>query len=393
MLRKSRIWLVLAGLAATTVPAFAQEEVILTIPERRPAPPAAQPPEAPPPVPRPDPGLAAGNIIPPPEAPTASPSRPLQPPAPEPEALEAAAPDAATTEPEAGEPETATGAAEPATEGEAADSETGTTDMAETETAGPPPLPLRKPAPGDRPTVAWKNAKVIAAREACDTLLKDRNIDYERLQPIRRGACGAPAPILVKSLGADLPVAIEPPATVQCPLAAALDTWLNEQVQPAALSTFGSPVVKIRNISSYKCRNRYNAKNTKISEHAFANALDISEFELASGKKITVLRGWPRLVKAPAPPPPPEPNPDRAVTPGIELTPVKSDPDAAFTPSPPEASPSLDPEPRDRSEFLRAIHADGCKTFNTMLGPNANAAHANHFHVDMKIRRYVKICE
>jgi len=42
---------------------------------------------------------------------------------------------------------------------------------------------------------------------------------------------------------------------------------------------------------------------------------------------------------------------------------------------------------------VRGIHADGCKTFETVLGPNANVAHRNHFHLDMKKRRYVKICE
>jgi len=364
MIRKSRVWLISACLLGAAAPASAQE-VILTIPERRP-PPAAAVDETPQPARRPAAEDPVQNQAAPAPAAISAPAKIPEPQTTESDAstdimAEDAAPDGVTPEAE--------------------------TETAESPPAGPPPLPPRKPPPGDRPTVARNDAKVIAAREACDKALEGLTIDYERLQPIRRGACGAPAPILVKSIGADLPVAIEPPATVRCALAAALDTWFNDQVQPAALDTFGSPVVKIRNISSYKCRNRYNAANTKISEHAFANALDISGFELASGKKITVLKGWPRIVQ---PPPPPEPNPDREVTPA--LTPVKSDPDAAFTP-PPEASPPLGPELRDASEFLRAIHADGCKTFNTVLGPNANAAHANHFHVDMKIRRYVTICE
>jgi len=239
------------------------------------------------------------------------------------------------------------------------------------------PLPDRKPLPGDRPTVAWKNPKVQAARERCTKVLEGLAIDYERLQPIRRGACGAPAPILVKSIGADPAVAIEPPATIQCPLAAALHTWFEDQVQPAARAAFDSPVVKIRNISSYKCRNRYNAANTRISEHAFANALDISAFTMANGERVTVLRGWPRLVRQ-APPPPPDRKPDLGATPAV--TPIKAE---VVVPA----------GPRDASSFLRAIHTDACKTFNTVLGPKANAAHKNHFHLDMKVRRYVTICE
>jgi hypothetical protein len=41
---------------------------------------------------------------------------------------------------------------------------------------------------------------------------------------------------------------------------------------------------------------------------------------------------------------------------------------------------------RGRSEFLRAAHASACKIFGTVLGPESNAAHKNHFHVDMAER-------
>jgi hypothetical protein len=247
------------------------------------------------------------------------------------------------------------------------------------------PLPDRKPPPGDRPTVAWKNPSVVAARERCATLLEGRHIEYETIQPIRRGACGAPAPILVKSVGTNPAVRIEPPATMRCPLAAALETWFRDQVQPAAAAAFKSPVVKIRNISSYKCRNRYNAANTKISEHAFANALDVSAFVLGSGDTVTVLNNWRRPPPLPPLPPLPDPKP---MPPSAEMpiTKVTTRPPSLPTSAPKSLA-------QRKSEFLRGIHADGCKTFNTVLGPAANAAHRNHFHLDMKVRRYVKICE
>ncbi|HBR27169.1 MAG TPA: extensin, partial [Rhizobiales bacterium] len=53
---------------------------------------------------------------------------------------------------------------------------------------------------------------------------------------------------------------------------------------------------------SYSCRNRYGSATTPLSEHALANALDVSDFVFASGDHITVLDGWPRLATVPAPP-------------------------------------------------------------------------------------------
>nr|WP_244505655.1 extensin family protein [Methyloceanibacter stevinii] len=39
------------------------------------------------------------------------------------------------------------------------------------------------------------------------------------------------------------------------------------------------------------------------------------------------------------------------------------------------------------------MHGDACKVFWTVLGPEANAAHRDHFHLDMRKRRYVRICQ
>lgn len=57
---------------------------------------------------------------------------------------------------------------------------------------------------------------------------------------------------------------------------------------------------------------------------------------------------------------------------------------------------SIEPDPSSRGpkpEFLRAAHASACRIFGTTLGPEANAAHRNHFHVDMAPRKFKKICD
>jgi hypothetical protein len=336
---------------------------------------------------------------------------------------------------------------------------------ARAETDEAPPLPDRNPArvqgpvaqapvlPGDQPTVPWTDEEVAAAKSDCAKALAGVSLDYEPLPPIKEGICGAPAPILVKSIGGDPKVEIDPPATVTCPLARALSAWLSKTVQPEAKAVLGSQVVKLHNATSYACRNRYGGATTPLSEHALANALDVSEFFLASGEHVTVLDSWPRVAKAP---PPPVPNPTRvpAATASItavshtaqvgpqvvEVTKVKvtefavvnaktnpflantktnpilaiaktnpfelpAPPPEAKPPAPPPDAaspepPSLDaasPEPQSLSEregeFVKTVHDDACNDFGTVLGPEANDAHKNHFHLDMKARRRTAFCE
>jgi hypothetical protein len=181
---------------------------------------------------------------------------------------------------------------------------------ARAETDEAPPLPVHKPPhvksrlPGDQPTIPWTYAEIDAAKFECDRLLNDIAIDYETLPPIKEGLCGAPAPILVKSIGSDPKVIIDPPATITCPLAAGLSAWLKNKVEPDAKAMLGTEVVKLTNASSYVCRNRYGGADTPISEHALANALDVSTFVLASSDHLTVLDNWPRLATGPSAPKP-----------------------------------------------------------------------------------------
>lgn len=295
-----------------------------------------------------------------------------------------------------------------------------------------PPLPERNPLrvsapvaeepvlPGDAPTVAWTDSEVEEAKANCTKALEGVTLDYEPLPPIKEGICGAPAPILVKSVGSDPKVEIDPPATVTCAVAGAVSVWLSKTVQPHAKALIGSPVVKLHNATSYACRNRYGSAKAPLSEHALANALDISEFVFASGERLTVLHSWPRVA---AEPPLPLPNPVRlAVATGsvsgvshtqpagshaIEVTQVvvtnaKTNPfvlptshvEATRPTPPPEATPPLPPESTEpKGDFVKNVHDDACNTFGTVLGPEANEAHRNHFHLDMKARRRSAFCE
>jgi Extensin-like protein C-terminus len=140
------------------------------------------------------------------------------------------------------------------------------------------------------------------------------------------------------------PVAVEPAATLACPIVSALDQWITGAVQPAALRWFRQPVVEIKQISAYSCRGMNGDPNAHISEHAFGNALDVAEFDLADGHKVSVQYGW-------------------------------------------HGSP-------EEQGFLHDVQASACDQFTTVLAPGANVYHYNHIHVDL-MRHYGgrRICE
>ena len=270
-----------------------------------------------------------------------------------------------------------------------------------------PPLPERNPVhagasalktpppPGEVPTTPWSDAEVAAAKAKCTEALSSIKLNYESLAPIKQGLCGAPAPILLKSLGSDTKVEIDPPATVTCALARALSTWLNETVQPEAEVLFSSRLVKLHNATSYACRNRYGSASQPLSEHALANALDVSEFVLASGEHITVFDSWPKVLSTPrAPVPNPAREPEvKTAKPTAEkasvVTAAKAK--AVGPPSPPPVA--SEPTPNPKAKFVKHVHDEACHEFGTVLGPEANDAHKNHFHLDMKERRRSGFCQ
>jgi len=112
------------------------------------------------------------------------------------------------------------------------------------------------------------------------------------------------------------------------------------------------------------------------------------------------LEDWPKVVEVP---PPPEANPKRATedkenvaasTQAVDgtkpaVTPAKAE--SAAEPSPPPVA--KEPEMDREAQFVTFLHEDACRRFGTVLGPDANAAHKNHFHLDMKKRRHSSFCQ
>jgi hypothetical protein len=150
----------------------------------------------------------------------------------------------------------------------------------------------------------------------------------------------APEPVPLRTTpsvsGSVTPVTVTPVATLACPVVSALDQWIATAVQPAAQRWFRQPVVEIKQISAYSCRGMNGQPGARISEHAFGNALDISAFILADGRRVTVKDGW-------------------------------------------RGAP-------EEQGFLRDIQGGACQQFNTVLAPGSNVYHYDHIHVDLMRR-------
>ncbi|HLA20387.1 MAG TPA: extensin family protein, partial [Pseudolabrys sp.] len=213
-----------------------------------------------------------------------------------------------------------------------------------------PPIDAREPtAPAGRPLSIYAPGVAQPDDIPDDAILPPGRgtIGYPRTQPSYNAPVYEPPrqpralPALgpmrgPRTTGSIAPAAVRPPATLACPLVSALDRWVSEGVQPAALRWFGSQVTEIKQISAYSCRGMVGAGTSRISEHAFGNALDVAGFTLADGRKVTVKDGW-------------------------------------------RGSP-------EEQGFLRDVQLTACENFNTVLAPGYNYAHYDHIHVDLMRR-------
>jgi len=265
----------------------------------------------------------------------------------------------------------------------------------------PSPEQVGKPPQG--PTAIWTDKEIEEALMQCIQALAPLTADVAPLDPIRDGNCGAPAPVLVKSIGGADKVSFDPPLVLDCAMVVGLDRWLKESAQAAAREAFSSPVSKIIG-SSYACRNVYNLPGGHLSQHAFANAIDLPMFVLADGRKIDFTHGWgptqrDLIAAAKAKKTAPgttgslaqqKANAKGATTEVVKVsTSPASNSATAASPSPGSAD---DSSIAAEAKFLRLAHDGGCKIFSTVLGPEANDAHRTHLHLDLQERK-TSVCE
>lgn len=154
--------------------------------------------------------------------------------------------------------------------------------------------------------------------------------------PGRIEGCGIEEAVRLKSVSG---VTLSQPALMDCPTARALKRWTNQGAKPAVRKT-GGALASYRVAAHFACRTRNNQPGARISEHGRGKAIDISGFVLADGTTLTVLDDW---------------------------------------------------NSRD-NRALKQMHKAACGPFGTVLGPNSDRFHRDHFHFDTARHRGGAYC-
>lgn len=170
-------------------------------------------------------------------------------------------------------------------------------------------------------------------------ICRDRDLLGEKVGrvPAKLRGCGIKDAVKLYSVSG---VRLSMPVVVECDTAHALKTWMDRGMK-RAVGRQGGGVVKIQVAAGYSCRTRNSRPGAKISEHGKGRAIDISGFHLSDGDRISVLKDWGKGKKG---------------------------------------------------RMLKQMHGAACGPFGTVLGPNADKYHRDHFHFDIARHRGSAYC-
>jgi hypothetical protein len=282
--------------------------------------------------------------------------------------------------------------------------------------ASQPATPVTSPAAEPVEDV-WTDAEQAAGLRECLRVLAPVAAEIELQEPIKRGQCGTPAPLLLRSIGSAAKVEFRPAPKLNCRLAAQMARWVEAVLQPAAREVLGSRVKRIVGASSYSCRNVYNKPDLPLSQHATGSAVDIAGFVTADGRTISVKKGWgpterdiaeaqrkiaeaakagakkrkdPKAAKEDAAASAEKTAEKRRDEAKVQKAGFKAGEPAQGAVVP--AAVSVTAAKTAESAFLKRLHSGACTVFGTALGPEANEAHRDHFHFDVKERKGRGVC-
>lgn len=184
-----------------------------------------------------------------------------------------------------------------------------------------------------------KPAKRTSSGQKIGRICRDRElqgIEVGRV-PGKLAGCGIRDAVKLYSVNG---VQLSTPVTIECDTAHALKKWM-ERGMDKAVGRTGGGVVKLKVASGYSCRTRNHKPGAKISEHGKGRAIDLSGFYLKNGDQISVLDDWGR---------------------------------------------------GKYGRILKNMHRSACGPFGTVLGPNADRHHRDHFHFDIARHRSGSYC-
>jgi len=191
-----------------------------------------------------------------------------------------------------------------------------------------PMLPLDVADPAT-PLTMWKLNRALAARDTCLAALKTGAVAEVMPDFTAGNQCHIRPQVSLSKVGqADLK-----PLKTRCQTALRIAMWERHGIQPAAQKHMNQSVKEIRHFSSYNCREMRTGRGDtgRMSTHATADAIDVSGFVLSDGTRVMLLEDWNGTA--------------------------------------------------NKQAFLRAARRSACDWFRLTLGPDYNALHANHFHL------------
>jgi len=193
--------------------------------------------------------------------------------------------------------------------------------------------PAKAPAAAPRTPVA-----TVRSTPAGLALCDDPRLRGARVPGIDdEGRCGIAQPVRLSAVAG---VRFTRPVTVGCEVARTLADWVESEARPAAMAETGEALVAMTPAAGYACRGRNRQADARLSQHALGRAIDISGFVLAGGREITVERAW----------------------------------------------------HDDDRPFAMRLWRSACGPFGTVLGPDSDAYHYNHFHFDIARYSYGPYC-
>ncbi|MDH5833499.1 extensin family protein [Luteimonas kalidii] len=222
----------------------------------------------------------------------------------------------------------------------------------------------------------YKLDRASADPAACREALAQADMRYQPMEDRVTGeGCGFDNAVRISRTSG----AVGEAFSLSCRAALSLAMWERHSLQQAAQAHLDSPVARIEHFGSYSCRNLYGREGGRRSRHATADAFDIAGFVLEDGRRVRVLGDW---GEAGAAPPATAVGDATAASEREEI--AAAAPASRDSASAPERDETSTPEApvSDEAAFLRAVRDGACQWFDAVLGPDYNAAHADHFHFD-----------
>ena len=193
---------------------------------------------------------------------------------------------------------------------------------------------------------SWLRPQLVGWYNHIRPRLNMRNNDWCMQKLANTGAQFAPVPDAVETAGGctldhvvcmlQSYIPYNRQALMTCALATAMYAFEKKIVQPQANKYFNQPVVKILHVGTYNCR-PMRGSTALLSEHAYANAVDITGFQLEDGTVVSIKRDW--------------------------------------------------NDSGNAGQFLHAVAKKACGHFRKVLTPNYNALHHDHFHLDQGLMK------